>query len=122
MMISAEKIIERARKIVRLRKHIVVADDVDDTFLIAPLCARMSARWYARGNTIVEYEYEHKMFEKPNVSKIEYVARKLADRWLANNKVDRTWDTLYADTQDAWLQTARAACEAVEEFDSRGSD
>lgn len=57
MMIPAEKIVERARKIVRLRKPALVADNVDDTFLIAQLCARMSRLLYARGHSIIEYYY-----------------------------------------------------------------
>ncbi len=57
MMIPADKIVERARKIVRLRKPEIVADNVNDMFIVAAICKRMSDRWYARGHTIIEWEY-----------------------------------------------------------------
>jgi hypothetical protein len=54
VIIPANTIISRAERFVRLRYRIT-AVNVDRSFMVAQICARMAARLYARGHLVAEY-------------------------------------------------------------------
>jgi hypothetical protein len=57
MMIPSQIVIDRARKFLRLRKPELMTDNIDPVWPVAAICWRMAKRLYARGHTIIEYEY-----------------------------------------------------------------
>jgi hypothetical protein len=58
MMYQAQEIIDRAEKLMRLRRGYASRDgSVDRAWELAAICKRFSDRLYARGHSIIEYEY-----------------------------------------------------------------
>ena len=58
MMVSADRIVDRARKILLLRRGLQHREaGVDRTLELARLCHRFSLKWQARGNSIIEHVY-----------------------------------------------------------------
>jgi hypothetical protein len=57
MIIPAQVVIDRARKFVQLRKPELIAENIDPVWPVATVCWKMATRLYARGHSIIEYEY-----------------------------------------------------------------
>lgn len=57
MIIPAAKIVDRARKFIRLRHGEAMSDGVDCTFLLARICDKFGKRLYRRGHYVAEWFY-----------------------------------------------------------------